>query len=348
MFLLNPVLNDGTYVNENTIYVIICTPLFLILSSGFIGFLIKRAFDCKKSVVSKIFYEIVVYDIFVNIGVTFVFTLFFNALQFYDLIRKEKISKDSNLYILGHIYSYFNLITVVGLIYLFIYILNPKYKQSEESWNKYIQAEQFHNFQKLHEMTVLSSWLRRNKRIFIIFKRLLLASLFYWEVGFEGLILMLEFVNIFYIFTARPYKEEIFLNMTILCRLLMFIFYILVMLGNLYFSLGDITMNFQSVKKYLVIRDSIFLVMMFAILMFVVYEMYRKFSNLNYQIRLVREENEFKLQITEKEKEKADSESSNRKDRLRSYAYSDEAEAKVSRVTVFNEDQVQKAKSPQR
>jgi hypothetical protein len=130
MFLLNPVLEDGTYIDENTIYVIICTPLFLVLSSGLIGFVIKRAFNCKKSVVSKIFYEIVVYDIFVNIGVTFIFTLFFNSLEFYNLTRKEIIPKESNLYILGHIYSYFNLITVGGLIYLFIYVLNPKFKES--------------------------------------------------------------------------------------------------------------------------------------------------------------------------------------------------------------------------
>lgn len=71
----------------------------------------------------------------------------------------------------------------------------------------------------------------------------------------------------------------------------MFIFYGFVVLGNLYFSLGSITITYISVKKYLYARDIIFLLSNLIIFLLIIFELYEKCSNLNYQIRLVREEN---------------------------------------------------------
>lgn len=96
------------------------------------------------------------------------------------------------------------------------------------------------------------------------------------------------------------------MNTVVICRLLMFIFYALVILGNLYFSLGPITINYAAIYRFMVLRDAVFIIIALVIFCFVVYELYLKCTNLNYQIRLVREENEFKLQITEKEKQDHD------------------------------------------
>lgn len=97
------------------------------------------------------------------------------------------------------------------------------------------------------------------------------------------------------------------MNFAIVCRLFMFSFYMLVMLGNLYFSIGDITFNYQSVKRYLLARNIIFMFVVFIIFVFVIYETYQNCSNLNYQIRLVKEQNEYKLKIMEKVEDKSNS-----------------------------------------
>lgn len=81
------------------------------------------------------------------------------------------------------------------------------------------------------------------------------------------------------------------MNTSVITRLLMFMFYGLVVLGNLYFSLGTVTVNYHSVKSFLNARDAIFLVIILSIFLFIFYEIYNKCANLNYQIRVVREEN---------------------------------------------------------
>lgn len=90
------------------------------------------------------------------------------------------------------------------------------------------------------------------------------------------------------------------MNISVISRLFMFLFYGIVVLGNLYYSLGTITVNYQSTKNFLYARDTIFLLIVIFIFLFTFYEIYNKCSNLNYQIRLVREENEFKLKFIEK------------------------------------------------
>ena len=82
-------------------------------------------------------------------------------------------------------------------------------------------------------------------------KRLLIVGLFFWDGGFEVSVLLLEFADIFYIFTFRPFKQEMYTNIVVIIRLLMFLFYGVVVLGNLYYSVGNITMNYNSTKIFL-------------------------------------------------------------------------------------------------
>ncbi len=112
------------------------------------------------------------------------------------------------------------------------------------------------------------------------------------------MVFLLEFLNLFYIFTMNPFKYEVYMNGSVITRLLMFLFYGIVVTGNLYYSLSPITVNYHSVTTYLRVRDAAFLVIILLIFLFIFYEIYNKCSNLNYQIRLVKEQNEFKFKIT--------------------------------------------------
>jgi hypothetical protein len=121
-------------------------------------------------------------------------------------------------------------------------------------------------------------------------KRVLAVFIFFWSSGFEVSIFLLEFATIFYVFTVRPYKADIYLNSAVLCRLLVFYFYGSVILGNLYFSLGDITINYILVKKYVQTTLVVFLIIVVFMFLFIFYDLYLRFNDLNYRIKLVKEE----------------------------------------------------------
>jgi len=72
------------------------------------------------------------------------------------------------------------------------------------------------------------------------------------------------------------------MNLSVISRLLVFIFYVIVVLGNLYFSMGDITFNYSIIKAYLLARSIIFILILVTMFSFMIFEMYQKCSNLNY------------------------------------------------------------------
>lgn len=72
----------------------------------------------------------------------------------------------------------------------------------------------------------------------------LLIFVFFWTNIFQYFALLIEFLHIFYIFTFRPFSDEFFLNTKVVCRLFFFIEFIIVVLGNLYYSLGAATLNY--------------------------------------------------------------------------------------------------------
>jgi amino acid permease len=76
-----------------------------------------------------------------------------------------------------------------------------------------------------------------------------------------------------------------------------FYFYGAVVLGNLYFSLGDFTINYQSALRYLQTTVAVFLGIIIFIFLFIFYEIYLKCGDLNYRIKLVKEEDEYKLRL---------------------------------------------------
>jgi hypothetical protein len=127
-------------------------------------------------------------------------------------------------------------------------------------------------------------------------KLLIIASLSFLP-GFEICIFLLEFGNLFFTFMIQPYKEEIYLNIVGACRLFMLSYYGVRVMGSLYYSLSPAMVNYSTVKPYLIGCDVLFLIVCLCLIIAISYEIYIKFSNLNYQIKLVREKNEIRLKF---------------------------------------------------
>ena len=126
LLLVNPVLSDATYFYNGEMYTILLVPFLAVSIFGLIGFLVKRTCEQRHTILKKILYEIFVYDIFVTLCLIFVMPLFYNTIQFYTLESTNEISPSSTLGKVGSFASYVNLIAAFSILYLFIYILNPK------------------------------------------------------------------------------------------------------------------------------------------------------------------------------------------------------------------------------
>jgi hypothetical protein len=59
------------------------------------------------------------------------------------------------------------------------------------------------------------------------------------------------------------------MNSAIIFRLMMFFYYAFVILANLYYGLGDITINYNAAKTLVTFRGSLFLIMIFAMVVII-------------------------------------------------------------------------------
>jgi Na+-driven multidrug efflux pump len=62
--------------------------------------------------------------------VVFIFPLLFNSIQFFNLLRVGHI-EGSSLRAVGIAVSYFNIALTFTVLYMFIYAINPKCKESK-------------------------------------------------------------------------------------------------------------------------------------------------------------------------------------------------------------------------
>lgn len=131
-------------------------------------------------------------------------------------------------------------------------------------------------------------------------KLTLIASLSFLQKGFEICVFLLEFMNIFLSFMVQPYREEIYLNIVGIGRILMLSYYGVRVMGNLYYAMSPALVNYSTMKPYLIGCDILFLLVCLCLIIAISYEIYIKFSHLNYQIKLVREKNELRLKFIER------------------------------------------------
>lgn len=177
-------MEDGTYFSSETLAAILLAPLIIVVIVGSVGFLVKRCARKTDSIMQKIIYETLVYNLFISVSSTFILPLFYNSIQFFSLCRSGDISPTSTLAKWGSLVAYLSIIAALAILYLFLYMINPKIGESEASWKKYLKSHQFQNFRKLHEVVLWDPWYKRNKNLVIIGKRLLIGGLFFWDEGF--------------------------------------------------------------------------------------------------------------------------------------------------------------------
>jgi hypothetical protein len=77
--------------------------------------------------------------------------------------------------------------------------------------------------------------------------------------------------------------------------------------GTLYFSLGKATYNATSITSFIYAGFFIFLLLVFGIIIVIAFEIYFKCRNLNYQIKVVREANLYKLELVQRNRGESDS-----------------------------------------
>lgn len=114
----------------------LCIPLLLIYSLGAVGFMLKRCVKDRKSIIFNAVVEMFTYNAFVNICNIFLLNLLFNTCQF--LIMRQQLALSQTAKMIAYILVYFSLITIVAVTYLQLYILNPKHRQEEASWHRYL------------------------------------------------------------------------------------------------------------------------------------------------------------------------------------------------------------------
>ena len=87
----------------------------------------------------------------------------------------------------------------------------------------------------------------------------IIVGIFFGSNVFQYFALLFQFMHVFFIFTVRPLVEEFYQNAKVIINLLMFTEFLLIVLGNLYFSIGEAIFNYYSASKYIVARDTLFL-----------------------------------------------------------------------------------------
>ena len=82
---------------------------------------------------------------------------------------------------------------------------------------------------------------------------------------------------------------------------MIFIEYLFVVLGDLYFSMGDVTFNYDSVTSLITARVTLVMLVFLALFIVIFVEIYFKCSNLNYQIKVIKEEHLYRLELVAKD-----------------------------------------------
>lgn len=206
-------------------YVLTCLllPIAILFAIGLLGFIVyKHGHSKEKSIFQNIIYEELVFNAFFKATHIFLFNLLFNTLQFLRYQQESSFSFLEEIKGIGFAAVYFNFVTLIAILYLVLSVVNPKVGQKQESWMKYLKSDQFMSFRNIHERLKLSEWYRRNYCLFKMVKHCLLIGFYFCGDSFQYTVLLFEFGHLFYTFTVRPFKEEFYLNVKVIYRLLFF------------------------------------------------------------------------------------------------------------------------------
>ena len=134
------ILAEETY--DKKIFVILCLafPPLLLLFFGVVGVIVKKWAPKERTIIWNQVYKELVFSIFLRMVNIFQFNLIYNGIQ-YLIMTKEAFPLIEEVQPLCGILVYFNFLTYAFLIYLKIYVLNPKKGQTRSSFEKYLKSE---------------------------------------------------------------------------------------------------------------------------------------------------------------------------------------------------------------
>lgn len=197
----------------------------------------------------------------------------------------KRLHMTNQQYALGFIFAHLNYVNFVTYFYVLYFVINPKINQENESFRNYLMSSEFQLYSKLHRGLHLSDFVKRNTMFFISLRKFIVVLLFFFVNNISPIVLTLQMIACFFIFTLRPYKEWYYTNIFIASNLLWFFFYIIVLEGFFYFNISNILETRLSLSKYLISKSVLFHIICFLGFMASAVEAYRLFKNLKYEFK---------------------------------------------------------------
>jgi hypothetical protein len=118
---------------DKTYFILVCLilPLAIVCFLGAVGYLMKKLAPPSKdrSILGNIVYEELVFNSIIKATRIFSFNLLFNSIIFIKM-SNAGYEPVNSIKTIGSLLVYFNLITLLGIVYLKLYILNPRFGQT--------------------------------------------------------------------------------------------------------------------------------------------------------------------------------------------------------------------------
>jgi hypothetical protein len=116
-------------------FVVLCLafPLCLLLIFAAIGLAVKKCSKKERSIICNEIYRELVFSTFLRIANIYQLNLIYNGIKYLVMIS-EDIPFVEELRPYGCVLVYFNFLTYFALLYLKVYVLNPKKGQTSDSF----------------------------------------------------------------------------------------------------------------------------------------------------------------------------------------------------------------------
>ena len=125
------ILEVETFDQKTFLLLCLILPLLIIFVVGILGFTMKKCAPKERSVIGNMFYEEAVFSSFIKISNVFIVNLLFNSIQFGLLLSEGGLPYVEDIRGIGSTLLYFNIITVIAILYLKVRVMNPIIGQSE-------------------------------------------------------------------------------------------------------------------------------------------------------------------------------------------------------------------------
>ena len=131
-------------------------------------------------------------------------------------------------------------------------------------------------FRKFNNGLKLQNWLCRNFHLFLIMKKLVIATVCAFFHDFYYVCLFFQVTHLFYIFIIKPYRYDFYNNLGLVVQGLITIFYFFMFYTTLYYNISMEILTHDNIILFKFYRY-IFFCLIFVILFFAgFYELYER------------------------------------------------------------------------